>query len=69
MSRLTDAEYQDAYIETLRCLTDAGRDVGIPYTDGAGVRYCTVDDKELNDRDVISAWWSEHVTRQIFDGR
>ena len=69
MARLTDSEYEDAYAETLRCLTDAGQDVGIPYTDGDGVRYCTVDDKKLDDRGVISAWWSEGVAAQIFDGR
>ena len=69
MARLTDEDYEDAYRETLRCLTDDGKNVGVPYTDGDGVRYCTVDEKTLNDRGVIGAWWSEHVTRQIFDGR
>ena len=69
MYRLTDEEYEDAYAETLRCLAGAGRKVGVPYADGAGIRYCTVDGNALNDRGVISAWWSDPITKKIFAGR
>lgn len=69
MYRLSDHDYEDACAEAIRCLTGAGRKVGVPYTDEAGVRRCTVDGKNLDDRGVIGAWWSESVTRKILYGR
>jgi len=69
MPRLTDEEYEDAYWESLRCLANAGRDVGVPYMDSEGVRQCFVDGRALDDRGVIESWWSDQTTRKIFDGR
>lgn len=67
--RLTDQEYEDVYRESLRCLADAGNDVGVPQTNADGVRICIVNGKTLNDRGLIESWWSPEITRKIFDGR
>lgn len=48
---LTDSEYEDVYVETLRCLAE-DHEVGKAYR-RRGVRYCLVDNQELNDRDHL----------------
>ena len=68
---LTDAEYEDAYAEALRCLADDGYAVGEPFmfTNGIGARYCLLDDRKLTDRAVLEMWWKADIAREILRGR
>ena len=66
---LTDADYEDAYAEALRCLADDGHAVGEPFINGTGARYCMVDDSNLTDREVLEQWWKREITREILQGR
>ncbi len=66
---LTDAEYEDAYQEALSCLAEEGHSVGIPFIHGTGARYCMVDDRKLSDRQVLTLWWRDAITREILQGR
>ena len=66
---LTDAEYQDAYAEALRCLADEGHAVGEPYISGTGERYCMVDNGTLSDREVLDKWWTRDIASAILQGR
>lgn len=69
---LTDAEYEDAYAEALRCLADDGYAVGEPFingTNGSGARCCMVGDRKLTDREVLVLWWTEDIAREILQGR
>lgn len=64
---LTDTEYEDVYVETLRCLTEE-HDVGEAFK-RKGVRYCLIDRHKLSDRDVLNAWWDADIVRKILKGR
>ena len=70
---LTDAEYEDAYTEALRCLADSGHAVGSPFingfTNGTSARYCMVDNRKLTDREVLEMWWKADISREILEGR
>ena len=66
---LTDAEYEDAYAEALRCLDDEGYAVGTPFFNGTGARYCMVDDRKLTDREVLEMWWEADIASEILRGR
>jgi hypothetical protein len=66
---ITDEEYEDAYLEALRCLADDGHVVSTPLRDASGTRYCMVDCRKLDDRAVVEAWWEEDVARVILEGR
>ena len=68
---LTDAEYEDAYAEALRCLAEEGYAVREPFmfTNGTGARYCMMDDRELTDREVLELWWKANIARKILQGR
>lgn len=69
MSPVTRAEYEDAYMEALRCLADSGHAVGKPFYDTTGTRYCIVDERKLNDEAVLKLWWGDEITRKILEGR
>lgn len=64
---LTDAEYEDLYVETVRCLTEE-HEVGEAFR-RKGVRYCLVDRQKLSDRDVFNAWWDAEIAREILKDR
>ena len=69
---LTDTEYEDAYAEALLCLAEDEHAVGEPFIngiDGAGVRYCMVNDRKLTDREVLEMWWKANIAREILQGR
>ena len=66
---LSDAEYDDAYTEALRCLADDGHAVGKPFVDDTGARYCMVDDRKFTDREVLERWWERDIAREILQGR
>ena len=66
---LTDAEYEDAYAEALRCLSDEGHAVGKPFINSTGARYCVVDDRKLTDNEVLEMWWKADIARVILQGR
>jgi hypothetical protein len=66
---LTAAEYEDAYAEALVCLADDGHQVGVPFRNGTGARYCTVDGRKLDDRGVLEAWWEAEITAEILEAR
>jgi hypothetical protein len=48
---VSDAEYEDAYNEALRCLADDGHLVSAPFRDSSGTRYCMIDRRKLDDRE------------------
>ena len=63
-SRISDAEFEDAYREALLCLADAGHFVGQPER-AEGVRVCVVDGAALRDYEVLELWWGEEIAGQI----
>jgi hypothetical protein len=65
---ITDEEYEDAYVEALRCLAEDGRVVGEPFLEG-GQRYCVVDGFKLDDAAVLKLWWESEIAAEILDGR
>ena len=65
---LTDAEYEDAYAEALLCLAERHA-VGKPFINGAGTRYCMVDERKLADHEVLELWWERDIARKILRGR
>ena len=67
---LSDAEYEDAYAEALRCLVDDGHAVVRPLPlSNTGARHCMVNGRKLNDKDVLELWWGKAIARKIMRGR
>jgi len=62
-ARMTDEEYDDAYMEALLCLSEIA-DVGRPFGRD-GVRICSVDGCLLDDDQVLEKWWGKQIAREI----
>ena len=65
---LSETEYEDAYAEALFCLTEVGHAVGKPVFTNR-VRHCSVDQRKLNDKDVLELWWGKDTAKKILRGR
>src|SRR5437879_12760498 len=61
--RMTDGEYDDAYMEALLCLSETAH-VGQPFGRD-GVRICSVDGCLLDDDQVLERWWGKRIARKI----
>jgi hypothetical protein len=66
---ITDEEYEEVYVEALRCLAENGHVVGEPFPSVGGQRYCVVDGFQLDDKCVLELWWGREITAEILEGR
>jgi len=66
---LTNAEYEDAYAEALRCLKDDEHVVSEAFIDRTGAQYCIVDARKLTDEAALELWWEAEIAREILEGR